>query len=205
MMKARAMNTKTLAAAAAMMLMAAAAMASPSMAQTEKMPNGWLSRAAEMRTLLHYADGAWTAPTAVILKSAKDWNDWNDMMVARGMAVGREAMPNVDWTREAVLIVTLGESRSPISLELKNARRNGLRTEIELALNWSEGGSAPCQVVAMDKRLAKNVRLVNAETAGLASQVPAYSAGMNPTQQQSGAMPVIADASWGEVKDLYRQ
>ena len=204
-MNARAMNPRTLAAAAAMMVMAAAAMASPSMAQTDKMPNGWLSRPAAMRTLMHYADGAWTAPAAVILKSAKDWNDWNDMMVARGMAVGKEAMPNVDWTRESVLVVALGESESPISLDLKNARRNGLRTEIELAVNWGEGGSAPCQVVAMDKRLARNVRLVNAEAAGLSAQVPAYSAQMIANQQQSDATPVIADASWGEMKDLYRK
>ena len=204
-MKARAMNPRTMAAAALMMLLGAAAMASPSMAQTDKMPNGWLTRTAEMRTLMHYTDGAWTAPAAVILKSAKDWNDWNDMMVARGMAVGKEAMPNVDWSREAVLVVSLGESESPISMELKNARRMGLRTEIDLALNWSEGGSSPCQVVAMDKRLARNVRLVNAEAAGLSAQVPAYSAMMPLAQQQSGTAPVIAAASWGEVKDAYRK
>lgn len=204
-MNARAMNPRTLAAAALLMVMAAAATASPSMAQTEKMPNGWMSRAAQTRTLMHYADGAWTAPAAVILKSAKDWNDWNEMMVARGMAVGKEAMPNVDWTREAVLVVTLGESQSPISMDLKNARRVGLRTEIDLALNWNEGGSAPCEVIAMDKRLARNVRLVNAEAAGLSAQVPAYSALANGMQNQSEATPVIAAASWGEVKDAYRQ
>ena len=115
------------------------------------------------------------------------------------------ALPNVDWTREAVLVVTLGESQSPISMDLTNARRVGLRTEIDLALNWNEGGSAPCEVIAMDKRLARNVRLVNAEAAGLSAQVPAYSALANGLQQQGQATPVIADASWGEVKDMYRQ
>ena len=201
-MNARAMNPRALA-AAAMLMMAAAATASPSLAQTDKMPNGWMSRAAEMRTLMHYADGAWTSPAAVVLKSAKDWNDWNEEMVASGKAVGKEAMPNVDWTREAVLVVTLGESQ--MSMDLKNGRRVGLRTEVELSLNWSQGGSTPCQVVAMDKRLAKNVRLVNAEAAGLSAQVPAYSARTLANQPMSNPPSVVADASWGEVKDMYRQ
>jgi len=203
-MNARAMNPRALA-AAAMLVMAAAATASPSMAQTDKMPNGWMGRAAQMRTLMHYADGAWTSPAAVILKSAKDWNDWNEEMVASGKAVGKEAMPNVDWTREAVLVVTLGESQSPISMELKNGRRVGLRTEVELSVNWSDGGSAPCQVVAMDKRLAKNIRLVNAEVAGLSAQVPAYSSRNLANQLNGNAPTAVAEASWGEVKDAYRE
>ena len=203
-MNARAMNPRALA-AAAMLVMAAAATASPSLAQTDRMPNGWMSRTAEMRTLMHYTDGAWTAPAAVILKSAQDWNAWNEEMVAAGKAVGKEAMPNVDWSREAVLVVALGESQNPISVELKNGRRVGLRTEIELSMNWNEGGSSPCHVVAIDKRLAKNVRLVNAEAAGLSAQVPAYSSRMIANQSMGDAPGVVADASWGQVKDAYRQ
>ena len=202
-MKARAMNPRTLAAAAAMMMMAAAAMASPSAAQTDLMPNGWLSRTAAMRTLMHYADGAWTAPAAVVLKSAQDWTAWNEEMVASGKAVGMEAMPNVDWSREAVLVVTLGMSQNPVSMELKNGRRVGLRTEVDLAINWNEGGSSPCHVVAIDKRMAKNVRLVNAEAAGLSAQVPAYSSRMIANETMSKTPAVVADASWGEVKDAY--
>jgi hypothetical protein len=203
-MNARAMNPRALA-AAAMLVMAAAATASPSMAQTDKMPNGWMSRAAEMRTVMHYADGAWTSPAAVVLKSAKDWNDWNEEMVASGRAVGKEAMPDVDWSREAVLVVTLGQSQGPVSMDLKNGRRVGLRTEVELSLNWSAGGYSPCQVVAMDKRLARSVRLVNAEAAGLSAQVPAYSARTLANQSMSNPATAVAAASWGELKDMYRQ
>ena len=193
-MKARALNPQALAAAALMLLMAGAAdvMASPSR---------WVAPAAPMRTLMHYTDGAWLAPTALVLKSAKDWNDWNDDMVAQGKAVGREAMPAVDWAKESVVVVTMGQGGA--SLELKNARRVGLRTEIELALNWSEAGAAPCHVVAMGKHLVNRLRLVNAEAAGLSAQVPAYSQRMQVASPNSTSEPVAL--SWGEVKDAYRQ
>ena len=193
-MKARALNPPALAAAAMMLLMAGAAdvMASPSR---------WVAPAAPMRSLMRYTDGAWLAPTALVLKSAKDWNDWNDDMVAQGKAVGREAMPAVDWAKESVVVVTMGQGGA--SLELKNARRVGLRTEIELAVNWAESGAAPCHVVAMGKHLVNRLRLVNAEAAGLSAQVPAYSQRMQVASPNSTSEPVAL--SWGEVKDAYRQ
>jgi hypothetical protein len=116
MMKAPALNPQAL--AAAMMLLVVAGATDVMAAPLARAP------APPMRTLMRYADGAWLARTAVVLKSAKDWNDWNDDMVAQGKAVGREAMPAVDWAREAVLVVTMGEGGA--SLELKNARRVGL-------------------------------------------------------------------------------
>ena len=192
-MKARALNPQALTAAAMMMLMAGAA---PAMAAPR--PNN----APAMRSLMRYTDGAWLAPTAVILKSAKDWNDWNDDMVAQGKAVGRETMPAVDWSKEAVLVVTMGEGGA--SLELKNARRVGLRTDVELALNWAEAGAAPCHVVALSKYAVNRLRLVNAEAAGLSAQVPAYMHRMELAAPNAMANEPVA-LSWGAVKDAYLQ
>ena len=193
-MKARALNPQALAPAA--MLLMVMAGAAPAMAAPR--PNN----AAAMRTLMRYTDGAWLAPTAVILKSAKDWNDWNDDMVAQGKAVGRETMPAVDWSKEAVLVVTMGEGGA--SLELKNARRVGLRTDVELAVNWAEAGAAPCHVVALSKHLASRLRLVNAEAAGLSAQVPAYMHRMELAAPNALANEPVA-LSWGAVKDAYLQ
>jgi len=193
MMKAPALNPQALAAAMMLLMVAGAAdvMAAPGR------PSG-----APMRTLMRYTDGAWLARTAVVLKSAKDWNDWNDDMVAQGKAVGREAMPAVDWAKEAVLVVTMGEGGA--SLELKNARRIGLRTEVELALNWAEAGAAPCHVVAMSKNLVNRLRLVNAEAAGLSAQVPAYQGRAQLAATNAQASEPVA-LSWGAVKDAYLQ
>jgi len=195
-MMARALNPQALAAAAmSLMVMAGAA-------DVMAAPSRWIAPAAPMRTLMRYTDGAWLAPTAVVLKSAKDWNDWNDEMVAEGKAVGRESMPQVDWAKESVVVVTMGKGGA--SLELKNARRVGLRTDVELSLNWAEGGAAPCHVVAMGKHLVNRLRLVNAEAAGLSAQVPAYSHRSQLAAPNAGSDANVA-LSWGEVKDAYRQ
>ena len=193
-MKAPALNPQALAAAMMLLMVAGAA---DVMAAPARPASG-----APMRTLMRYTDGAWLARTAVVLKSAKDWNDWNDDMVAQGKAVGREVMPAVDWAKEAVLVVTMGEGGA--SLELKNAHQVGLRTDVELALNWAEPGAAPCHVVAMSKHLVSRLRLVNAEAAGLSAQVPAYQGHAQLAEQSAQASePVLL--SWGSVKDAYLQ
>ena len=197
-MKAPALNPQALAAATMLLMMAGAAdvMAAPARLATAA------PMRTQMRTLMRYTDGAWLARTAVVLKSAKDWNDWNDDMVAEGKAVGREAMPAVDWAKEAVLVVTMGQNGA--SLELKNARRVGLRTDVELAVNWAEAGAAPCHVVALSKHLASRLRLVNAEAAGLSAQVPAYMHRMELAAPNALANEPVA-LSWGAVKDAYLQ
>jgi hypothetical protein len=206
MMKARAMNPKALAAATMMaltMVATSGAQAAPAAAPAvDGMSSRWMAPAAQMRTLMNYADGAWMAPAAVVLKSAKDWNDWNDDMVAQGKAVGREAMPNVNWATEVVLVVTLGATENAAALELKNPRRMGLKTEVELAVRYGQGGAAPAYVVAMDKRMAKSVRLVNAEAVGLSAQVPAYDS--RPAVMQANAANAALATSWVELKDAYR-
>lgn len=198
-MEARAMNAKTWAQAAALSV---ALMATGAPAAQAAAPAPLRAPNAAMRTLMCYLDGAWTAPAAVVLRSAKDWIDWNDEMVARGMAAGCEPLPaNVNWAREAVLVVSAGSNAAAV--ELKNARRIGLRLEVELAISYHEGGMSPCHVVAMDKRLLKNVRVTNAQQIGLAPQVQPYSPNAALVSTQS--MPVNLAASWGEVKDAYRQ
>lgn len=192
-MKARALNPQALAAAATMLMVMAGA--APAMAAPGR------PAAPSMRTLMRYTDGAWLAPTAVLLKSAKDWNDWNDDMVVQGKAVGRETMPVVDWAKEAVLVVTMGQNGA--SLELKNPRRVGLRTDVELALNWAQAGAAPCHVVAISKHMANRLRLVNAEAAGLSAQVPVYMRNAQLAQVSAESEPLVS--SWGAVKDAYRQ
>ena len=197
-MRAPALNPQALAAATMLLMMAGAAdvMAAPARLATAA------PMRTQMRTLMRYTDGAWLARTAVVLKSAKDWNDWNDDMVAEGKAVGREAMPAVDWAKEAVLVVTMGEGGA--SVELKNARQVGLRTDVELALNWAQAGAAPCHVVAMSKHLVSRLRLVNAEAAGLSAQVPAYQGRAQLAAPNAQASEPVA-LSWGAVKDGYLQ
>ena len=201
-MEARAMNPKALATMAAAVALTLACAAGT--AQAENRAIFRLAPAVAMRTVLAYDDGAWTSPVAVVLRSAADWTAWNHEMVERGMAVGEEPLPaGIDWSREAVLVVALGGEGSRVRLQ--NARRIGLRTELEAVLSHDGGGEYPCHVVAMDKRLLKDVRLTNAAQCGLPAQVSVYAPAAALATANDAAAPAPVAASWGEVKDAYRR
>jgi hypothetical protein len=198
-MKARTMNS-TVAAAVALTLMATTA------PKTNAEPRNDLSKVigqtVAMRTLLHYADGAWVAPTSIILKSEHDWQEWNDSMVADGKAVGAEACPSgVDWTKEAVLVVALGQGGGWV--DLPRARHIALHTDVDLVVGPGSWDSSPCQVVAMDRKMLTNCRLMNGSSA---QPVPVYvspSAQVRMAGAGAGAAEAI-NASWGAVKAEYR-
>ncbi|MEP7027739.1 MAG: hypothetical protein ABI960_04010 [Candidatus Eisenbacteria bacterium] len=158
-----------------------------------------------MRTVMAYDDGAWTSPVAVVLNSPSDWSAWNKDMVDQGMAIGEESLPaGVDWSREAVVVVALGEGRGS-RVRLEQAVRLGLRTE--LAVNASQGGhgSYPCHVVALDRRLTRNLRLSNAAECGLPSSVSIYRQGAPAAASSTTPGDTPVAISWGEMKDAYRQ
>ena len=203
-MAARAMNPKALATMAAAVALTLAC--SAGIGQAEGRPAPHSAPTVAMRTLMAYDDGAWTSPVAVVLKSVADWAAWNHEMVERGMAVGEEPVPaGVDWSKEAVLVVALGGGHVPASrVRLQNAHRVGVHIEMEVVASRDGSGAYPCHVVAMDKHLLKYVRLANAAQCGLAEQVAVYQAGATLAATNASA-PVAIAASWGEVKDAYRQ
>jgi len=198
-MKARAMNSKAVVAAAMMMVLVAASVSAASAAGL-----GNLGQKVTTRTVLKYANGAWTAPTAVVLKSAADWTSWNNAMVASGMAVAAEPVPaSVDWKHEAVLVVSLGCCR-PMQkgVDLSDCERVALHTDVALNLTYGQGGTYPCVVVAMSRQQASRVHLSNGAEAGLPTDVAVYSAAPAPNAA-NGAGEQLA-ASWGAVKGEYR-
>jgi hypothetical protein len=201
-MAARAMNPKALATMAAAVALTLACTAGEGQAQGHSTSR--MAPTVAMRTLMAYDDGAWTSPVAMVLKSAADWTAWNHEMVERGMAIGEEPVPaGVDWSTEAVLVVALGPGAAS-RVRLQNAHRVGLHIEMEAVASSGGSGAYPCHVVAMNKQLLKHVRLLNAAQCGLAEQVHAYQAGATVASANAGTPTAVA-ASWGEVKDAYRQ
>lgn len=167
--------------------------------------NPCVARPVAMRTVMAYDDGAWTAPVAMILKSPADWAAWNKELVTAGLAIGEEQLPaGVDWSKEAVLVVALGEGRGS-RVRLQNACRAGLRIELEVAASSNGSGQYPCHVVAMDRRLLKNVHLKNAASYGLSEQVQSYRTAAALASSGAGSEPRPMAISWGEMKDAYRQ
>ncbi len=199
-MKARAMNSKTMVAAAMMMAMAVMAARSASASPLADLGG----HEVKTRTLMKYYQGAWTAPTAVVLKSAADWTAWNKDMVARGQAVGEEAAPtNVDWNHEAVLVLSLGlNPDGRMALDLAGALRKGQHTDLRLNVSYNQGGSAPCVVVAMQRSQADRVMLPDGPQVGLPAMAQEYTAA--PALAANAASANVA-ATWGEMKDTYRR
>ena len=207
-MEARAMNQAartTMALGLALTLACAAQANAGGREQSTDRSNPRVAPAVAMRTLMAYDDGAWTAPVAMILKSPADWISWNKDMVKAGMAIGEEQLPaGVDWTKEAVLVVALGD-RQGARVRLEHASRAGLRTELDVAVSSDGYGEYPCHVVAMDKRLLKNVLLKNGASYGLCEQVQSYRPAASLTASGAGSEPQPVAISWGEMKDAYRQ
>jgi hypothetical protein len=190
-------QTATLAAMAlTLALTASMAAAAPKAAERAK-------NTVACRTVANYDMSAWVAPTAMVLHSAGAWKAWNDEMVEAGMAVAPEALPqDVDWAKESVLVLALGEGWESRHLEMKGASRNLSGTTVTVTMEAGRGGMAPALVMAMPKSAAARVKL--ACTGGMA--LPEARTYPETALAASGdAMPVAAvAATWGAVKAEYR-
>jgi hypothetical protein len=115
-----------------------------------------------MRTILCYSLGAWTSPVAVILRCPQQWTLWNESMVATGRAAGAEPLPcGVDWSREVLLVVAIGECNTLTTFELNPPQRSGHRLYFtgRIEITPTPSFSSPCHVVAIDRRFADALEL----------------------------------------------
>jgi hypothetical protein len=174
-----------------------------------------------MRTLLQYRESAWIRPTAVVLHNEQAWLDRSREAVASGIGIGMEILPAVDWDKEAVLVVALGEDMSrALSLSLMNPRKAGSMTELtmDVKADGQMGPSNPAHVVALSKRAARNIRLVpgagSAAVAGMPAYAPLYGTA-SPDEDSPSTIAVGQDISsdidpaqpsksWGALKATYR-
>jgi hypothetical protein len=184
--------------AATMMTMGAASLASA--VQPHGLPQD--DRIAT-RTLAEYTESSWLAPAAVVLDSKQAWDEWNAAEVASGRAVSAEVAPaGVDWKREVVLVVALGENlNGALAVRVKGAHKKGTETLVRVECAVNVGGSAPSAILALPRSHAHDVKLV--PNIKLRSDMPlkatyvVSSEGTSPT-------PASTAASWGALKSEYR-
>ena len=115
-----------------------------------------------MRTILRYSQGAWVCPVAVVVRDPLQWTRWNESMVAAGRAAGIEPVPcGIDWSREVLLVVAIGERSSLTTFELNPPQRSGHRLYFTGRIETSsmQTFSSPCHVVAIDRRFADAIEL----------------------------------------------
>ncbi len=199
-------STAVCAAAAAVLGMAPSARP----AQAEDGLARGLDREIRYETLEKGRDGAWWKPAVVVVGSAEAWDQaMLDLANQGALAVlPAPAAPDVDWSRNVVVLVSLGcQMQYGSDLEVTGARARGRSLHLDVTLRMADGGMsgdpyAPYQVLAVERGMAKSVHLhYTLETpAGYSTAEPAL-----PTAVavMDGA-PLVALRTWGEVKGLYR-
>jgi len=195
------MNARTQTRSAALVAMALTLALTASVAGAAP-PSGASERAksAACRTVETYSLSAWVVPATVVLHSAGAWKQWNKEMAENGLAVAEEAVPaNVDWNKEAVVVVALGELSEARHLKLASSRREANGVHLTVALESGSGGNAPALVLAMSKNSAQNL-VVSCDAVAL-PEVRTY-----PESQLAGGAgdPSTVLMSWGSLKAEYR-
>ncbi len=158
-------------------------------------------KSAACRTVENYAMSAWMAPVAMVLHSAAQWEKWNERMAEEGLAVAPEALPaNVDWAKEAVLVLALGELSDARRMSLTGVTSGLNGTRLSLKVEAGHGGRTPALVLAISKSAAGRLTLAS-DTMGL-PECRTYSE-TNLAGDAMGA-PVAVATSWGAMKAEYR-
>jgi hypothetical protein len=194
------------------LLVAMTLMLAPMAASVDAAPRGGIEgrakgRAVACRTVATYGMSAWVAPMAVVLTSPEAWSQWNREQVDAGRAVAEEALPmGVDWTKEVVLVLALGEVSEAHSVELTSARRNLNVTELNLHVEPQRGGNCPALVLCLERGARRNVKLLTDYTLkGVPTEPGLYesAASLASTQDHDGDGLVLV-TSWGAIKAEYR-
>ena len=208
-MNARSMTrTATLVAMTLMATTSSSVDAAPRGRANERVVSPTANREVACRSLASYPMAAWVAPMAVVLTSPEAWSRWNREQVDAGRAVAEEALPQgVDWTREVVVVLALGEVVEPHTVEVKGARRSKNATQLDLHVEMGRGGRCPALVLALDRGAGRNVKLAaDYLVTGMPTEPGTYdvagASGSLATAGNDGGLVLMT--SWGAVKAEYR-
>jgi hypothetical protein len=174
-----------------------------------EMPKLLGARGAGFTTLERNTDGYWSQPALVLARSAKEWDDAMARLEAAGafLVLPGPAAPSVDWTRQAVLLVTAGMGAYE-SVEVRQLERAGSRLVVRVVAEPAGcryGDYSPYHLVAVDRSLLRMATRVEAsyECPG-GPAVPPMAASVAAGVDENAGMPAAVAASWAGVKALYR-
>jgi hypothetical protein len=125
------------------------------------------TRDIKFRILYQHSDGAWLAPTLEAVRSARQWESAMDNWLAKQEVVGREPAPAIDWSHDAVIVLSLGTQVRQTGVEVRGCRRAADLTMVDL--HFDTGGDAwdplgtvehPCVVLSVAQEDLKELRLL---------------------------------------------
>ena len=168
-------------------------------------------------TLIRQNDGAWLVPTLRALRSPRAWEAAMDEWEANHEIVGREPVPDIDWTKNAVIVLALGTQVRECRVSVKKCTIEAELTVVDLHVDvpfqWDPIGTVehPCLVVSVARNDLKELQLrFDADIAGLPPGLSRRSIVANGNNHVNTASSGVAAAggpvlsSWGQLKALYR-
>ena len=125
------------------------------------------TRDIKFRILYQHSDGAWIVPTLEAVRSARQWESAMDTWQAKEQIVGREPAPPVDWSHDAVIVLSLGTQGRQTGVEVRGCHRDADLTMVDLHFatgdgSWDPIGTVehPCVVLAVPQEDLKELRLL---------------------------------------------
>ena len=185
-------------AGAAQCLLPSAGAAGPSSFGIGPGPNGPIAYS----TVGQYRDGAWLVPTLRGLRSPAEWDAAMAQWQAAQAVMGREAPPRIDWTRDGVLVLSLGTQQAGATLAINGVTRDRATTVLDAHVGtvegWDPSGETahPCVMLA----------LAHADLDRILLRLDAVVPGLSPGVIAGGPTSPLdysSAVSWGKLKALY--
>jgi hypothetical protein len=147
-------------------------------------------------TLERTSDGIYGDPVVLLIQSEKEWNQ---RMAEMSIIAGPASPPPVDWSREAVVLVSLGEYASgPASVEILAVRRLGHRLLVDIRAVLPgpiQFFCAPCHVIKV--RRNGGAFELESRMGFVTSDVPLGKAQGHSWESPAGS---VQHLSWGALK-----
>ena len=204
------MNTapgRSLVALLALLVLPAAAQSAP-----KPVPPGH-ARTAKFQVYKQYLDGPWLVPTLHAVRSASEWNSQMDTWQLEQKVVGRESAPDVDWSHQAVVVLSLGRQVGNFTMCVNNCTVDGDVTLMDLHFQtptqWDPNGDVvhPAVLVTVERSDLKNLEIrTDCTVDGLPDGSSRRDSGFAALAQANAANALLdGPTTWGRVKDAYRR
>lgn len=186
-------------------------------------PEDTIVRQIDFVILQQFQDGAWLVPTLRAFRSPQGWENAMDDWSSRHEMVSREPAPNIDWTKNAVIVLAIGTVGRKIDIKVKQCRRHFNDTIVDLHLETEAGPPDPWLVIEHPTLV---ISVARADLKSVLLQYDALIEGLPPlltrtevieppagpkTPNASSEAAAVTRASgadgsstWGRVKALYR-
>jgi len=160
-----------------------------------------------------YLRSTYGRPTLVLVENACQWESAMEALQANHtLSYGAEQAPSVDWSRQAVVVVSLGAVPYGYDVKVNEARVALGKVMLDVQVDYktyenSLEDVSPAAVVVVDARVAKVRALYSLDLPGLPHEANAPSCGQQTQDRVAGSNGDAASAqslTWGSLKSLYR-